>query len=668
MANSTNKTVFNTLKGDAIIILHYETQDDNTVITAVVTNNLGQSITSGYLQFKGAGFSKLVKIESNQTSLTIPTPAGETTIDVTFRNNPNYENTNNSITIYSVKDSVITVNTVDDVNVGDNVTISGRLTDTDNNPISGVVNVFVNDDEYVIDGDDDGIYLLVFTVTKAGINNVCVVFEANERYTSSQAITSFIAHKKNATFQYYNIKDADLGATVKISAKLLSDGVPVKGQNVIVTVNGEDFTAKTSTTGYFALEYLTNTVGVNNITFCYDGNGEYDAVTNSTSFRVVGQKKGTSFLYYGIKDVNIGETVKISAKLLSDGQPVKGQSVTVTVNDDDFAAKTSSTGYFVVEYPTTTAGINKITFNYAGNSEYIGVTNSTTFRVLGQKKDTSFLYYNIKDMNIGDKIKISAKLLSEGQPVKGQNVIVSVNGEDFTAKTSSTGYFVVEYVTTTAGVNNITFRYGGNGEYNSVINSTSFRVVGQKKDTSFLYYGIKDVNLGDTVKVSAKLLCDGQPVKGQNVIVSVNGEDFTAKTSSTGYFVVEYVTTTSGVNNITFTYAGSDEYNAVTNITSFNVIGQKDPTTFLYYKIKDVKVGDGVKISAKLLCDGQPVKSQSVMVIVNGENFIVKTSSTGYFVFDYITSTVGINNITFVYEGNDYYMAVTNSTQFTCII
>ena len=226
----------------------------------------------------------------------------------------------------------------------------------------------------------------------------------------------------------------------------------------------------------------------------------------------------------------------------------------------------------------------------------------------------------------------------------------------------------MEYVTNTAGVNNITFRYGGNGEYNSVINSTSFRVVGQKKDTSFLYYGIKDVNIGDTVKVSAKLLCDGQPVKGQNVIVSVNGEDFTAKTSSTGYFVVEYVTTTSGVNNITFTYAGSDEYNAVTNITSFNVIGQKNPTTFLYYKIKDVKVGDGVKISAKLLCDGQPVKSQSVMVIVNGENFIVKTSSTGYFVFDYITSTVGINNITFVYEGNDYYMAVTNSTQFTCII
>ena len=666
--NNTYKSIFNPEKGDVDLIIKDEIQEDNTKITVTVANKLGQIITSGYIQFKGPGISKLVKIESNETCLTIPTPTEETTINITFRNNPNYEITTGSITLYSQKGSVITCDQITDVNVGDEVTITGKLTDTDNDPITDAnIKVQINENEYQTTTDEEGKYQLSFTVIQSGINNVLVIFEETQRYISSQTNITFNANKKATTFLYYNFNNVNIGESVKISAKLLSDNIPVKGQNIKIIINDEEFMVKTSSTGYFVLNYITTTAGINNITFVYDGNEEYYASTNETSFKVIGDKKVTSFLYYNIKDVNVGESVKISAKLLSDNQPVNGQTVTVTVNDDMFVVKTSSTGYFALNYVTTIAGMNNITFNYEGNEDYKEVTNISSFNVVGNKKDVSFIYYNIKDVNVGDTVKISAKLLCEGQPVKSQKVTVKVNNEDIIVKTSSTGYFAFDYVTNTAGVNNLSFVYEGNAEYNAVTNTSQFNVVGDKKNVSFLYYGIKDVNVGDTVKISAKLLSEGQPVKGQNVIVTVNGEDFTAKTSSTGYLVLEYVTTASGVNNITFTYAGSGEYNAVTNTTSFNVIGSKSSTTFLFYNIKDVKLGETVKISAKLLSDGLPVKGQSVIVTVNDEEFTVKTSTTGYFLLDYNPVTTGINNITFTYGGNSEYEAVTNTTQFKCI-
>ena len=77
--------------------------------------------------------------------------------------------------------------------------------------------------------------------------------------------------------------------------------------------------------------------------------------------------------------------------------------------------------------------------------------------------------------------------------------------------------------------------------------------------------------MGNSVKISAKLLSEGQPVKYQDVTVTVNGEDFSVRTSSTGYFVLDYMTTTSGINNVTFTYSGNNEFSPVTSTTSFKV-------------------------------------------------------------------------------------------------
>ena len=468
--------------------------------------------------------------------------------------------------------SILTITTPETIKVNEDATITVSLKDEDNHTLANqYITLQVEDDVQTVLTNDEGEYTFTYTPTTDGEISINALYECYGDYGSSATATISVT-KYSTNFQYYQIKDANINDTIKISAKLLSNGQPVKYQDVTVTVNGEDYSARTSSSGYFVLNYVATTAGVNNITFTYDGNSEYESVTSTTTFNVIGDKKETNFLYYNIKDVNLGDTVKISAKLLSDGQPVKSQNIIITVNGKNYTAKTSSTGYFTLNYQTTTAGTNNITFTYNGNTEYKSVTSTTTFNVIGDKKETNFLYYNIKDVNLGDTVKISAKLLSDGQPVKSQNIIITVNGKNYTAKTSSTGYFTLNYQTTTAGVNNITFTYDGNSEYESITSTTTFNVIGQKSPTMFQYYNFKDTTLGNSVKISAKLLSDGQPVKYQDVTVTINGENFSARTSSTGYFILNYMTTTSGINNVTFTYNGNTEYDGVTNTTTFKVI------------------------------------------------------------------------------------------------
>jgi len=468
--------------------------------------------------------------------------------------------------------SIMTITAEDSLKVNEESTIIVSLVDEDDQKLANqYVTLQVGDDVQTVLTNDEGEYTFTYTPTTDGEISINAVYECYGDYGSDATATISVT-KYSTNFQYYQIKDANINDTIKISAKLLSNGQPVKYQDVTVTINGEDYSARTSSSGYFVLNYVATTAGVNNITFTYDGNSEYESVTSTTTFNVIGDKKETTFLYYNIKDVNLGNTVKISAKLLSNGQPVKSQNIIITVNGKNYTAKTSSTGYFTLNYQTTTAGVNNITYTYNGNTEYKSVTSTTTFNVIGDKQETNFLYYNIKDVNLGDTVKISAKLLSDGQPVKSQNIIITVNGKNYTAKTSSTGYFTLNYQTTTAGVNNITFTYNGNTEYEAVTSTTTFNVIGQKSPTMFQYYNFKDTTLGNSVKISAKLLSDGQPVKYQDVTVTINGENFSARTSSTGYFILNYMTTTSGINNVTFTYNGNTEYDGVTNTTTFKVI------------------------------------------------------------------------------------------------
>lgn len=378
---------------------------------------------------------------------------------------------NQELSLQTLKDVIISIDTIDDKTYDENITISGIIADNDGNNLSDKnIKILLNGVESQVASDENGRYTFSTKAKIMGQNNVTVIFDGDRSYNSYETSTTFNVEKAEASFLFYKIKDTEYASMVKISGKLLSNGNPVVRESVTVTINDEEFTFTTSTTGYFVMNYEAKRVGVNNITFNFDGSSKYYATSNNTTFNV---KKTATFLFYNIKDTDYGSTVKISGKLLYDGNPVKRERVSITINDEVFTFTTSTTGYFVMNYTTKIAGVNNLTFNYDGGLEYFATSNKTTFNV---KNNTTFLYYNIKDVIKGNSVKISAKLLSGDVPAKKQNVTIKINEEEFHLTTSTTGYLVMEYVANSVGINNLTFIFEGSNAYNPITNTTTFIV------------------------------------------------------------------------------------------------------------------------------------------------------------------------------------------------
>lgn len=519
--------------------------------------------------------------------------------------------------------------------------------------------VEIGEDVYSTTSDENGRFLVNYAAAVGGEYTAVVRFNENGTHHPNSVEVNFTIEKLASAIALGEIGNVIVGSDVIISGNMTDEnGHMISDVTLNVKINTENYVVAVDD-GYFEFGYTVN-ANQNNVTLTFWGNDVYESSCASQLFNA---KKESTFLFYNIKSCDKGDVVKISAKLLSDGLPVVREYVSVTVNEESHIVKTSTTGYFTLDYVAQTEGINTVTFDYEGSDEYLQAHNSTTFIV---RKDATFLFYKIRDTNYGETVKISAKLLSDNNPVKGQTVTIQINNETQTIKTSTTGYFAIDYMPTNAGINNLSFIFNGNAEYAPVTNHTTFTVNEQtvKQDVTFLFYKIGDVGCDENVKISGKLLCDNSPVKNRNVSVIINGESYVLKTSSTGYFVMEYLTHTCGVNNLTFLFDGDSEYYATGNSTSFNV---KNKTDFLFYHIKDVQMGSSVKISGKLLSGDVPAVRQNVSIIINDKVFNLTTSTTGYFVMDYLTSTGGTYDLTYLFEGSDSYHATQNSTTFNVL-
>ncbi|MEE3440499.1 hypothetical protein, partial [Ruminococcus sp.] len=270
-----NKTVFNTLKGDSFITLTQATKDNMTTINATATNKIGQTITSGYVQFTGSNISKLVKIENGQASLIIPSPAQNTIITATFRNNPNYESSSSNITVNSKQQVIVSYETLPDVNFGDNVTVTGNFTTMEGKIISNAnVKVVVNGVKNYAKTDRNGVYSYTFVATVLGVNNISVGYSGNAKYEAYEANATFnVVGKMPVVVTYEPIGDVNFGDNVTITGKFTtSTGKAITNANVKILINGVKYYAKTDKTGTYVLSVETTVAGVNTVVVGYSGN------------------------------------------------------------------------------------------------------------------------------------------------------------------------------------------------------------------------------------------------------------------------------------------------------------------------------------------------------------------------------------------------------------
>ena len=541
-----------------------------------------------------------------------------------------------------------TLNSITEVRVGSNLVVNN--------------NTFTKNKAYNTDEEEPVVIHGSSTLYNNTNLQYCKYYSTIYTDTNGSEIINnrFVDDRDTTELYMYKIYNTNKGKTIKVSGKLLNNGSPLSGQNIIISVNNKKYSAVSDKNGYFTVNYTVNSYNNGTVKFKFNGDDNYRPVTNSTTFVV---KQPVELYMYKIYNTNKDKTIKVSGKLLSNGNPVKGLTVNITVNGKNYTAVSDRNGYFTVNYTVDSYNNGSVKFRFAGNSMYESCTNTTTFVV---KQPVELYMYKIYNTNKGKTIKISGKILSNTKPVKGLTVNITVNNKQYPSNSDKNGYFTVNYTVDSYNNGSVKFRFPGNNLYESCINTTTFVV---KQPVSIYMYPRTIETYGKTIKVSGKLLCNGTGVKGQTVLITVNGKGYNATTVGYGYFTINYTINSYDMHKVVYKYAGSSLYESCTNTTTFNIKPLNPISTkIILDNVSNTQFTDTIIITGNLTDkDSKPLANTNLKLTINSKGYTIKTNAKGIFTYNYKTNTIGKNNITISFTGNSSYLESNAKTTFNVV-
>ena len=361
-------------------------------------------------------------------------------------------------------DVVLTVSDVVDVKFGQNVSVSGKLSDVGGNVLAGsvvVVSVGGSDRNVVTDGD--GVYTVVLRASSVGDNDVVVSFAGTSKYDAVSVSTSFKVIKQDLKLSLDKIGSVVYGDNVVISG-VLSDanGKFIPNTLLNINLNGKVLSVKTVSGGRFTFTTKASVVGTNKVTVSYKGNSNYNSVSKSASFKVT--KQSLKITITKISNVRYKDTIKVTGKLSdANGKLIRNTLMNITINGKAYTAKTNSNGVYTLTVKATSIGSNKVVVSYKGNKNYNKASASTPFKVSKQdiKVSLSSSKYNKGNVTVTGKVTDG-----NGKVLMNTNVKVIINNKTYTAKSNNKGVYTLTKPVSTKKIT-LTLAYPGNKYYNA---------------------------------------------------------------------------------------------------------------------------------------------------------------------------------------------------------
>ena len=380
---ASNETAFAVEKTVAVVVL-------SPVADVVV----GQEVTIKYDTNSNGTVTVKVNGQKIEGSKFIPTKAGIYNVSVDVAENDYYSEASNE-TAFTVEKTVavVVLSPVADVVVGQEVTIKY---DTNSN---GTVTIKVNGQK--ISGTK-------FTPAKAGSYNVSVDVAGNDYYTEVSNETAFTVEKTVAVVVLSPVADVVVGQEVTIKYDTNSNGT------VTIKVNGQKIEGS---------KFIPAKAGSYVVTVDVAENDYYTAASNQTKFTAEKIDNYTA-------DINVGED-NVTVILPED---INGK-LTVKVGNETFAVPVKN-GVAVIPYDDLPVGENSITVTYPGDSKY--AEKSFDFNVTVKPKVIITVKDLIKYYGSPDRFIVNIKD-SEGRPIAGQIVYITLNGRTYNKTTDNKG-------------------------------------------------------------------------------------------------------------------------------------------------------------------------------------------------------------------------------------
>ena len=520
---------------------------------------------------------------------------------------------------------------VEDITFGEN----GLVIITLPSDIDGsVVTVNVNGKVYPVTVEN-GFAKLPLRELNAGDYTISAVFAGNDKYLPGVSNALLTVSKADPALNVF-ISDVDYDGAFNINVALTGvDAIGLNG-DVIVTVNGKDYTVNVAN-GKGNIPGVKLAAGTYDFTAKFAGSDNYNDVSDSGNFKV---NKVDSAIDVAVKDINVGEDAVISVKLLSDATG----SVTVTVNGKDYT-ETVVNGVANVKVADLKAGTYDVAVKYSGDNNYNAAVATSSFTV---SKVDSTMDVTVNDIVFGGDLTVDAVLPDDATG----EVVITVNGVDYHVAIEN-GKATGTISGLAAGDYTVAIKYVGDDKYVGVEVAEDVNVA---KAQPVLGVVIADVDYGNGFVIEATLTgVNGAPLSG-NVIVTVAGKEYTVKVTD-GKGIATGDKLAAGTYAFAAVWAGDDNYNIVTENGDFKV-NKIDSSVAV--NVNNIKVGEELTITVNVPSDATGDVTVSVdgkeykVAIENGK--AVKTIS-GLKADDY--------TVTVKYAGDNNYNAAVAASSFT---
>ncbi len=410
-------------------------------------------------------------------------------------------------------------------------------------------------------------------------------------FSSSGSKTITVTYEgKTATFNV-NVKTVEI-SLLAIKSKpsktsyYVGDTLNTSGLSLTAAYNNG--TTKTISSGFSCSPTTLSSSGTKTITVTYGG--------QSTSFTVI------------VEDVTVS-SVSIKSKPSKTsyyvGDTLNTSGLTLTAKYNNGTTKTISSGFSCSPTTLSSSGTKTITVTYGGQSTSftVSVSDVTVSSIAIKSKPTKTTYY------VGDSLNTSGLTLT-------------VNYNNGTTKTVSSGFTCSPTTLSSSGTKTITVTYGGKTATFTVsvenrpmetVNVSSIAI--KSKPTKTSYY------VSDTLNTSGLTL-------------TVKYDNGTTETISSGFTCSPTSFSSAGTKTITVTYGGKS--------TSFTVNVVEAPISSIAIKSKPTKTSYSV---------GDTLNTSGLTLTATYNNGTTKTISSGFTCSPTSFTSAGSKTITVTYEG-----------------
>ena len=535
---------------------------------------------------------------------------GTNEVYVIYEGNNSHDYSTN-VTSFNVRkiSSIIDVNKISTIVIGNNVTINGTLKDEFGNKlVNTTISLNINDKTVNVTTDNNGNYKYTFQTNKIEVNTIDVSYSGNDSYLSANTRVAFDVRKILTDVAINNISDVKINSNVVINGTLYDEyGNVMKNTPIKLIINNQTYNITTDNNGNYKYTYKVNSLN-NTVEVVYLGNNTHDASYDITLFTA--NKLKTTVTVYPASGI-IGENITLIAKITDEyGNLVNGGNLVFKLNgktlreDGSFNSTANplklkvENGFvrYNLHLDMYLRNIKNVTASYSGSYIYESARAQEATVIVGKRMTQLNVTTSTTTVKQNTNITFTVKIAditpnAENRTINTGRVIFKINGKtikdddgnivfsDIINNTATYTYHIPQGMAS-VDKNNTLRNYTVEAVYADKIyqetkNTTVFHV--EKSDISIDINNVSVSKTDKTMNVTAKILdYQGNFVVGTNKIcLKVNGVTLKDENNQTIYYTINngvidlknIIIPVKNVNNITIVTGDRQAYNSGCNTT-----------------------------------------------------------------------------------------------------